>query len=452
MSSSSESLFTRNVRRFAHDVREIFLDFLRWDEEDETAAQAANISALEDPSSSSVKLPAGGWKLIQRKRKPTSIDFPAAQYDEDALAEILTFDLKVDNLNPQKALLDRIMRVTFDSPTPYGMDATWGGKPLHCKWTDISGRIGNRDSFTYPLLECDVTQSNYWEPMNIMVSEVNYENLMEHLKSLEDLWTEAIHTVYIFVDNRPLDDARLCPEVWKSFCPWMKARASTIGPLRERTTAIHIPICEVTGLHRVHFTWAGTFVLESLVYLFPDKHFVLIDTDCVPTSLFEIEELARLMWQRDTDVDMVDDEAKILSAVDPPCPSMVMLCTETKAEINAGLVIVTSCRRTRPFTRQDSTTDMVLGLLASRRDYVTSEEHAFDYESVAASGLLWTPLASCKACQPLHWTHAWALLGEWSGHILSLCLPLPMMDHTIGQGMVLHVSCSQSSGRDCHLL
>ena len=104
MSSSSESLFTRNVRRFAHDVREIFLDFLRWDEEDETAAQAANISALEDPSSSSVKLPAGGWKLIQRKRKPTSIDFPAAQYAEDALAEILTFDLKVDNLKPSKSV------------------------------------------------------------------------------------------------------------------------------------------------------------------------------------------------------------------------------------------------------------------------------------------------------------------------------------------------------------
>ena len=97
MSSSSESSFTRNVRRFAHDVREIFLDFLRWDEEDETAAQAANISAIEDPSSSSVMLPAGGWKLIQRKRKPTSIDFPATLYAEDELAEILTFDLKVDN-------------------------------------------------------------------------------------------------------------------------------------------------------------------------------------------------------------------------------------------------------------------------------------------------------------------------------------------------------------------
>ena len=67
---------------------------------------------------------------------------------------------------------------------------------------------------------------------------------------------------------------------------------------------------------------------------------------------------------------------------------------------------------------------MVLGLLASRRDYVTSDDHAFDYESVAASGLLWTPLASCKARQPLHWTHAWALLGEWSGHI---AFPLPAL-------------------------
>ena len=67
---------------------------------------------------------------------------------------------------------------------------------------------------------------------------------------------------------------------------------------------------------------------------------------------------------------------------------------------------------------------MAIGLLASRRRYVTSEEHDLDYDSVAASGLLWTPLALCKASQPLHWTHAWALLGEWSGHI---AFPLPTL-------------------------
>ena len=56
--------------------------------------------------------------------------------------------------------------------------------------------------------------------------------------------------------------------------------------------------------------------------------------------------------------------------------------------------------------------------------YVTSEEHDLEYNSVAASGLLWTLLASCKASQPLHWTHVWTLLGEWSGYI---AFPLPTL-------------------------
>ena len=181
----------------------------------------------------------------------------------------------------------------FNPPTPYGMDATWEGRAMQCQWTDLSGRTGNRDSYTDPLLACDPAQSNYWEPMNLMVSEVNYERLMDYFRSLPHLWTTEIHTVYIYVD---------------------KARCSYLGPFRERTTAIHVPICEVTGLHRVHFTRAGTSVLESLVFLFPDKHFVLIDTDCAPASLFEIEERARLMWQREDDVDMVDEEAKPVAA------------------------------------------------------------------------------------------------------------------------------------------
>ena len=89
MAISSSSAFTSKVRQFAHDVREIFLDFLRWDEQDDAAAQEANLSAFDDPTSKSVQLPDGGWKIVQRKRKPTAIDFPAAQYDADTLAEPL---------------------------------------------------------------------------------------------------------------------------------------------------------------------------------------------------------------------------------------------------------------------------------------------------------------------------------------------------------------------------
>ena len=149
LSAVVASTFTDNVRRFSHEIREIFLDFLRWDEEDEAAVKEANATAIDDPASGAVKLPQGGWKVIQRRRRPTRVDFPVAQYDASEFARLLTFDLKVDNLWPQKELLARIMRVKFNSPTPYGMDATWEGNAMQCQYTDLSGRIGKRDSFTY---------------------------------------------------------------------------------------------------------------------------------------------------------------------------------------------------------------------------------------------------------------------------------------------------------------
>ena len=40
-------------------------------------------------------------------------------------------------------------------------------------------------------------------------------------------------------------------------------------------------------------TWAGTFVLAALCLVFPGLHIVLLDSDCVPVTLFEVEDL----WQ-----------------------------------------------------------------------------------------------------------------------------------------------------------
>ena len=45
-----------------------------------------------------------------------------------------------------------------------------------------------------------------------------------------------------------------------------------------------------TGLHKVHPTWAGTYILDACVFLFPTINFALIDSDCVPVTLFEIRE------------------------------------------------------------------------------------------------------------------------------------------------------------------
>lgn len=38
-------------------------------------------------------------------------------------------------------------------------------------------------------------------------------------------------------------------------------------------------------------TWAGTFVLAALSLVFPKLHLVLLDSDCVPVTLFEVADL-----------------------------------------------------------------------------------------------------------------------------------------------------------------
>ena len=119
-----------------------------------------------------------------------------------------------------------------------------------------------------------------------MVGEVNYVQLLHWIQNQTALWQNGISTVFVYVDNRPRSDPSQCPKFWGLFCPWLLARCKYLGPFQEVTTAVHVPINASSGLDKVHFTWAGTFVLEALVYLFPDKHIVVIDTDCVPTSLF----------------------------------------------------------------------------------------------------------------------------------------------------------------------
>ena len=46
-------------------------------------------------------------------------------------------------------------------------------------------------------------------------------------------------------------------------------------------------------MHNVHPTWAGTFVLAALGASFPGKHVFLLDSDCLPVTLFEAFDL----WQ-----------------------------------------------------------------------------------------------------------------------------------------------------------
>lgn len=187
-----------------------------------------------------------------------------------------------------------------------------------------------------------------------------------------------------------------------------------------------------TGLDKVHYTWAGTFVLEALVYLFPNRHFILIDSDCVPTSLFEVEELVRLFLPGggDPDLSLLGSSERhptlpncsLSSPTVDLCTAAVFLCSEMQAEINAGMVIVTSCQDARPHRIDVSAEEMADGLLESRRAYINQGVDKPDFDQAISSGLLWSPLISTVATRPLHWVHAWALLGEWAGHTV---FPIP---------------------------
>ena len=79
-------------------------------------------------------------------------------------------------------------------------------------------------------------------------------------------------TVYVMVDNRNLaEHTRQDPSLphWPAAARWWHSRLKLIGPHKEKTELLLFPISATTGLHHVHPTWAGTFVLAALVAVFP---------------------------------------------------------------------------------------------------------------------------------------------------------------------------------------
>ena len=223
--------------------------------------------------------------------------------------------------------IDEGFQATRDISNPLGMDDTgqiW-------QWADVGSSQMPREAPTYPTLTGGRGDDQPETP-----SRVNHLQLFawitDHLT-----WLSHYDTVYVFVDNRELPGTN-CPDHWPYFAPWIKGRCEVIGYRQERTTAIYVPISQTTGLDEVHYTWAGTFVLEALCAVYPTINFALIDSDCVPTALFEIADLVTLMTDQASRKEAMQSYT-MASAHD--CPPAVLLMTESRAELNAGLVIVT---------------------------------------------------------------------------------------------------------------
>ena len=209
-------------------------------------------------------------------------------------------------------------------------------------------------------------------------------------------------------------------------------------------------------MHQVHYTWAGAAVLEALCLVFPTVNFALADSDCVPTSLFEVAELVNLMTDKASRAEAMQHYTMASSS---QCPPAVLLTTEAKAELKAGLIIVTGhapthtadvdmdqetpdasmppadaagsdasdarapkARRIVHPANSKSADEWVTALCNSRANFLATTAVPEDPAEAIRGGLVLTPLLGCKAKTPLDWTHAWAMLGEWAGII---AFPIP---------------------------
>ena len=131
-------------------------------------------------------------------------------------------------------------------------------------------------------------------------------------------------------------------------------------------------------------------------------------------------------------------------------PPAVLLATEAKAELNAGLIIITGHKPTqsedasmdpssdvemRPEEQETrahksrkianphrSPEEWVEELIASRARFLATTAVPEDPVAAVQGGLLLTPLAGTIAKTPLDWAHAWAILGEWAGIV---AFPIP---------------------------
>ena len=341
--------------------------------------------------------------------------------------------------------LDAIFRSAKEIKTPLGMDTTqqmW-------RWADVGSCQMPRSPPRYPTLMID--EGGVRQPA---ASQVHHKTLFQW--TVGNLsWLAQYDTVYIFVDNRALSGASP-PDYWQFFAPWIKSRCEVIGPYQEKTTAVYIPINSDTGLDQVHYTWAGAAVLEALCLVYPTVNFVLTDSDCVPTSLFEVAELVNLMTDRASRAEAMQHHTMASSS---QCPPAVLFMTESKAELNAGLIIITGhtatqledidmdtdtpdasmpaasavhpdvcdtrahkSRRLAHPADTKSPEEWVTELRNSRASFLATTAVPEDPAEALRGGLILTPLLGCKARTPLDWTHAWAMLGEWAGKI---AFPIP---------------------------
>ena len=231
--------------------------------------------ASDDPDDSDTDIELTGPTITEKTGEDASADsdqsvyFDALEAEDDApyflqgaepppreeweIAAPIDFS-KVQEVLQISHQLDELFLSEKEIETPLGMDdikQKW-------KWADVGSRRMPRSPLTYPAIMVD-EGNGIRRPAT---SQVHHRTLFQWI--INNLsWVPQYDTVYVFVDNRTLSGTN-APAYWQHFAPWIKGRCAVTGPYREKTTAIHFPINADTGLHQVHYTWAGAAALEAL--------------------------------------------------------------------------------------------------------------------------------------------------------------------------------------------
>ena len=188
--------------------------------------------------------------------------------------------------------------------------------------------------------------------------------------------------IYLIVDNRMPADV---PH-WPAFAAWWASRRCLVGPQEETTDILWVCADATTGLHKVPYYWAGVFVLEAARFLYPAQHFALIDNDCVPITLFEVQDLLQLAHQQHQWVDLIG----CVRSESSSCAGIGMLLfTEAHLEYNAGLVISIGNRSKHSPLEYDTTAaTLAKNLQAGRLALVSRARPPANPSDTAISGTL----------------------------------------------------------------
>ena len=227
------------------------------------------------------------------------------------------------------------------------------GAALHCQTAQVDGQQVGKSLIRLP---ADT-------PRTPSPKEVNFQQFCDQLRT--DLPGDSqgrrsfdTRTRFVagdpsarFGSTAPLE-YEVTGEIGRSH--WELIFEHVLGPHKEKTELLLFPISESTKLHHLHSTWAGTFVLTALVAVFPGINLVLLDSDCLPVTLFEVEDLwteaylARVPAHCESGIPQALCESSHVTA-NTRTQSRVgstrmgqaaLVLLEPHAELNAGLIMI----------------------------------------------------------------------------------------------------------------